>query len=270
MVTLVPPALNLVYTLIGPHLKHEKRAGIANPGSPGYHTSREDLIRQGRSDDYSIQCPADRRGDPRYASGIDITFTDLAELVMVHTRLRKACTPDRQGDADPRIECVREIIGTLDGRNVSGYNRVATGSGTRSRVGWIPSRFSDPSHLWHEHISVLRDRCDDENDMRGLAEVIAGLAPGTLGWRGARAKKPAYLPIHYVDPTKVRTFLWGVRHSTGERVHQRIPGFAITTGVRVVRIDGVDWLLTEAGYRYHLGYLTTVPAGQALPVRDAA
>lgn len=190
MSTIAPPALNRVYTHIGPFLNHEQRGGIVNAGSPGYHTSYEDLLKQGRSGDYSIQCPADKRGQKNFAAGIDITFGNLQELIQVHKRLREACTPDAAGNYDPRIECVREIIGTLDGRNVSGYNRVSTGSGTRSRVGWVSSGYSDSSHLWHEHISVLRDRANNENDMRGLSEVICGLAAGSLGWVGEGATPP--------------------------------------------------------------------------------
>ena len=184
MSTVAPPALRNVYTLIDPYLAYEQRSGIVNAGSPGYHTSREDLLRQGRTSDYSIQCPADRRGEPSFAAGIDIGFTRLSEQVTVHKRLRTACTPVAGTETDPRIECLREFIGTLDGKNVSGYNRVATGSASRSRVGWVASGFSDSSHLTHEHLSVLRDRANNDNDMRGLAEVICGLGRGALGWQG--------------------------------------------------------------------------------------
>lgn len=181
MATLVPLALSRVYDHIGPYLASDRKGGIANPRSPGYHTSREDLIRQGRTGDYSIQCPADKRGNAKNAAGIDITLSD-AEMKTVSGRLRKACTPDADGNYDDRIECVREFIGTVDGRNVSGYNRVATGSGTRSRTGWVASGFGDSSHLWHVHVSVLRDRVENDNEMLGLSEVIAGLPAGALGW----------------------------------------------------------------------------------------
>lgn len=181
MATLVPGALSRVYDHIGPYLASDRKGGIANSGSPGYHTSREDLLKQGRTNDYSIQCPADKRGNAKNAAGIDITLSD-SEMKTVSGRLRKACTPDADGNYDDRIECIREFIGTVDGRNVSGYNRVATGSGTRSKTGWVSSGFGDSSHLWHVHVSVLRDRVENDNDMLGLSEVIAGLTPGALGW----------------------------------------------------------------------------------------
>lgn len=271
MVTLLPAQLNNVYGWISPHLKSEQRGGIVNSRSPGYHTSLQDLVNQGRSTNYSIIVPADRRGDSRNAAGIDITFGDLAELIRVHARLRKACTPDADGNYDPRIECVREIIGTLDGRNVSGYNRVSTGTGNRSRVGWVASGFSDPSHLWHEHISCFRDRVNNENEMRGLAEVIAGLAPGTLGWKDRAAvipiEEPVYLPPHWVDPTQVSTFLYGVDHTpAGRESKERPPGYVLTTGVRVITIGDHKWLLTEAGYRYRMDFLTTTKPAIDAPV----
>lgn len=197
MSTVAPPELNRLYTLIDPYLSSEKRGGIANSGSPGYHTSPEDLRAQGRTADYSIQCPADRRGRPADAAGIDITFGTLAELVLVHKRLRVACTPNAVGAYDPRIECLREHIGTLDGKVVSGYNRVATGTGTRSVVGWDAAGFGDSSHLWHEHLSVLRDRARDTNAVAGLAEVLCGLAPGALGWKPATGELP---PPVVVEP----------------------------------------------------------------------
>lgn len=209
MVSRQPAQLNNIYGWIDPYLKTEKRGGIVNATSPGYHTSMEDLIRQGRAGDYSIQCPADKRGDKTFSSGIDITFGTLAELVLVHTRLRVACTPVG-GKYDPRIECVREIIGTLDGRNVSGYNRVSTGTQSRAKVGWVASGFSDPSHLWHEHISVLRDRCNNENEMRGLAEVICGVPAGALGWKGEGVDTPAVPPpviVEYPMPTSGAIYL---------------------------------------------------------------
>lgn len=201
MATLVPDELYLVYTLISPHLASDQRSGIANSGSPGYHTSRADLIRQKRTGDYSVQCPADRRGDPDYAAGMDITL-NATEMRLVTTRLRTACTPNALGVYDPRIECLREFIGSLDGRNVCGYNRVATGSASRSRTGWFPSGYSDSSHRWHVHLSVLRDRVENENEMRGLAEVIAGVKAGTFGWTGSDAVPPV------VAPPVVPPYVW--------------------------------------------------------------
>lgn len=56
-----------------------------------------------------------------------------------------------------------------------------------------------------------------------------------------------YLPTYIVDPTKVDTTLLGVRHSDGIVVKEREPGFALTTGVALLTIDGNEWLLTRLG-----------------------
>ena len=55
-----------------------------------------------------------------------------------------------------------------------------------------------------------------------------------------------------------KNFLWSVRVGDGETVHQREPGFRITTGTRIVTVNGRKWLITEAGYRYALDYLKKV------------
>jgi hypothetical protein len=186
--TYAPKPLVSLFEHVRPYFDSEKFGGVvgdANHGS-GYHVSPADLHRRGiAGTDYSMQCPADLRGAarlPTAASAVDLTFSRLDELVTVTRRLRKACTPGSTRGYDPRVEPLREHIGTLDGRNVCGYNRVATGSGSRSRVGWTPSGFSDSSHLWHAHLSILRDYTDDLN-LIGLAEVVAGQSKGKFGWR---------------------------------------------------------------------------------------
>lgn len=200
MAVISTPQMKRIYTLIGPHFRTELQGGIA-ANKPGYHNSRENLLAQGRSRDYSLQAPADRRGNPEASAGIDITFGSEAELVTMHRRLRKACTPDAAGNYDPRIEGVREFIGTLDGQRVSGYNRYSTGTGSRARVGWVATGYADSSHLWHEHISVFRDWADDDNFCRGLAEVLAGVAKGTFGWRDPDAVAAKPKPVS--PPSKV-------------------------------------------------------------------
>lgn len=272
MSTTLPKALNSIYDLIDPYFKTSKRGGIVNANSPGYHTSREDLIRQGRGDNYSIQCPADRRGSAKHAAGIDITFGDVDELITMHKRLRKACTPDSKDNYDPRIECVREIIGTVDGRNVSGYNRVATGTGSRSRVGWDSSGYSDSSHLWHEHVSVLRDRVDNANDMRGLAEVMCGLAPGKLGWKDPDApEKPDETPEPNPEPKFLPPYrvshpegAYEINVPDGALVIKRPHGFVISDAVRIDTLPNGDWLIrasSERGneHRLHMPRLELVP-----------
>lgn len=66
-----------------------------------------------------------------------------------------------------------------------------------------------------------------------------------------------YLGPYYVDPRKVDTILYGVNDATGKAEKERKPGFKISTGVKIINKNGRAWVLTEAGYRYALEYLTT-------------
>lgn len=260
MATTAPSVLWGMYALIDEHFQSEKKGGIVGDSKhgSGYHVSPEDLKRWGKTSDYSIQCPADKRGEDDQAAAIDITFGSTAEMWRAHGRLMAACRVN-----DPRVGPVREIIGTTDGIRVSGFNRVATGSGSRSKVGEVKSGFGDDTHLWHEHISFLRDTVNDRNAIAGVAEVICGLKPGTLGWSADGSKepvKPTYLPAYIVDPLKVSTTLLA-NAPAGHDDIERKPGFRIYTGVK---IEG-KWLVTEAGYRYHTDFLVLESEFKARP-----
>ena len=85
--TVAPHALYGIYALIAPYYKTDKIGGVvgdARHGS-GYHLSRDALKARGLGGDYSIQCPADKRGPGNTASAIDITFGSLTELVTCET-----------------------------------------------------------------------------------------------------------------------------------------------------------------------------------------
>lgn len=185
MTTVAPQALYGMYKTLDPHLSSLRIGGVVGDTSHiktgGYHISRDDLHARGQTGDYSIQAPADRRGDGTYASAIDLSLNP-AQMVQVSERLRRAMTPDAAGNYDPRIEPLREFIGTVDNRNVCGYNRYHTGR----RTGWYASGYSDTSHLAHVHLSFFRAYCDDPNSVAGAAEVVAGLPAGTLGWAGPK------------------------------------------------------------------------------------
>jgi hypothetical protein len=71
--------------------------------------------------------------------------------------------------------------------------------------------------------------------------------------RSGKIKGPGkveYLPVYVVDPEKVETTLLA-NAPAGKDDIKREPGFRITTGRE---IDG-KWLVTGAGYRYHMDYL---------------
>lgn len=243
-----PAALYSIYALVKPRVKSLRPSGVY-AAKPGYHNTRK----ANRSSDYSVQAPADRRGRDDKAAAIDLTFS-ASDMTKVTQRLRQACTPNGKGDYDPRIECIREFIGSLNGRDVCGFNRYRTGR----RTGWYASGYSDISHRWHVHVSVFRDRVENRNDMTGLAEVICGLPRGALGWKGEGVKpEPVkYLGPYYVDPRKVSTTLRGLDMKTGKTVVEFKPGTKIYRGTNIQLINGRKWLVTDQGRRYALDFLT--------------
>ena len=207
MSTKAPSALYGMYKLLDPYLSSLKIGGVVGDtrhvAGGGYHISREDLRSHGQGRDYSIQAPADLRGPADCAAAIDLTLS-REQMVLVSKRLKAAMTtptPGLSGGYDPRIEPLREFIGTVDNRNVCGYNRYRTGRGT----GWYASGYSEVSHLWHVHLSLFRAYCNDVNAVRGVAEVVAGLKPGVLGWHDPDqpAKAPAPAPVKVPAPAPV-------------------------------------------------------------------
>lgn len=172
-----PNAIERIYDHVDQHYRSMRRGGVY-AFKPGYHSSYQDNERNW-SGNYSTIAPADRRGDRDAARAIDITLDDPSEMRLITRRYIDACTPDKNGDYDSRIEATREGIGTLDSQNVMVYNRYASGSGSRSQTGKLPGA-SDSSHLWHWHGSIFTDYATDEDRMLQLAEVLCGLKPGSL------------------------------------------------------------------------------------------
>lgn len=163
-----PKAIKDMWPIIDKAYKSAQFSGILSGGSYGYHVSRNRLKRLGKTGDYSIQAAADKEGDGDAGSAIDISLND-AEMELATRRLLLACL-----DKDPRVQGkMREFFGTLDGRKVTGY------SPYRGR-----HVSADSSHLWHIHISIHRKYCEDAAVCRGIAEVMAGIKPGSSGGGG--------------------------------------------------------------------------------------
>lgn len=120
----------------------------------GYHRCRNVLP----SSDYSVQLPADLLGDGWAASALDISFPSAVMPVVTQRLLDSA--KDRN---DPRLDVVREFFGTLDHSTVTGWDCVA----------YTPST-SDSSHLWHIHISILRQFSNDMAAMQQILSVLTG------------------------------------------------------------------------------------------------
>lgn len=229
--TYSPKAIAAVY----PHLEAayasaDRTSGIA-ADKPGYHNSRNELRRDNRHSDYSIQLDPDLLGDGDAANGLDCKF-NTRDMITVSKRMMAASKA-----GDPRLKGkIREWFGTIDGRTVTGFSLY------RDRVA-----SSDSSHLWHLHVSGYRKFANDERVWLGIAEVACGLAPGTL-------TKPTYLPVYLVDPLKVTTGL--IAHPpAGKEPIERPPLYPITTGVKIIREGGYEWLVTAADRSYRLDHL---------------
>lgn len=126
----------------------------------GYHRGRNYVY----STDYSVQLTEDKKGDGEAACGIDMSFTE-AKMRLYTGRLKAAADKN-----DPRLRYVREFYGTLNGTTV--YGRTHKGSTDST---WESST-SDSSHLWHIHISILRQYANIRAVMQGILDVLMGKA----------------------------------------------------------------------------------------------
>ena len=165
-----PAAMYAMYPPIRKKLASMRVSGIVGNKAHryGYHRCRK-LI---DADDYSRQAPRDQEGDPWAASAIDFALNE-AQMKLVTARLFKAFR-----ESDPRVHgVVREFFGTLDGRKVTGWNDYPSHS---RRVGYTTS---DPSHLWHIHLSIFRAFANDAYRMRLVVEVIIGVPLAKSEWK---------------------------------------------------------------------------------------
>jgi hypothetical protein len=144
---------------------------------PGYHNYRNALS----SSDYSVRdVAADRRGSGLMASAIDLTLSDAA-MRRYTGRLDSAARARDPRLYSPRGPVLREFIGTKDNRSV--YCYVLTGGrplGVGADAGPDPGR--DESHLWHIHLSIIRQFCEDWSVLDGVLSVLRGESLGV--WQG--------------------------------------------------------------------------------------
>lgn len=156
----------------------EKQAQLSGThvNKGGYHSDVNYLLAHDR-DDYSIQRAADLRGPRTVGRAIDISYADArAGRTLAHKKTiirvtkRVVAAVERK---DPRmygpgdVAKVREIIGTLDGRNTH------LCSFLRERVTVRPYD-PDDSHLWHNHVSVTTEYVNDPQTYRDLLNIMFG------------------------------------------------------------------------------------------------
>ena len=152
---------------------------------PGYHNVRSALP----SSDYSTgrDIAADKLGPAGKASAIDLTMS-AAAMKLYSKRLDDAARAK-----DPRLRkggrpILREFIGTKDGKTV--YCWVFVGGkalGVGADSGPDPGR--DSSHLWHLHLSFIREFIDDQVAHEQAFSVLAGEA--LTAWQTRTGSRPA-------------------------------------------------------------------------------
>lgn len=124
----------------------------------GYHLARHDLP----ADDYSVVLASDKLGKGDCASALDISLPpDL--MTVLTQRLHTAAVAH-----DPRLHALREFCGTLNGRDTFPWD-VFRGDVSEGINTW------DDSHLWHIHLSFLREWADDYAHLAPIAQVLGGV-----------------------------------------------------------------------------------------------
>lgn len=138
----------------------------------GYHRGRNWDIAHGSqgASDYSVTSNKDKLGDGDAASALDIGLPP-DQMKIVTAELIAGL---KQGDY--RLRSVRECFGTVDGSTVTGWDALVNEPTT-----------SDPSHLWHVHLSFYRQFC---NDAATLLDVAAYLNSGASGSGGGTPITP--------------------------------------------------------------------------------
>lgn len=157
MTEFAPAAIGALFDAVRDALDFEVELGgiLGDPAHTyGYHRARAVLP----PDDYSVQLPRDRVGRPWAASALDITPVHSVDMMKLTSRLCRAVAR-----ADPRLRPLREFYGTLDGRNVYGYD-------LHTRA---PQK-ADDRHLWHLHLSFHRDVSCRAARLLPIAQVLAG------------------------------------------------------------------------------------------------
>jgi hypothetical protein len=167
---------------------------------PGYHRDRD----HNASNDYSERdLAADRRGPGDKASAIDLTMSGAA-MKLYTKRLDTAARARDARFFSARGPVLREFIGTKNGTDVYCYvlaGGVPLGVGADAGPDWD----RDDSHLWHIHISIIREFCADWPALDGVLSVLRG--ESLAAWR-ARTEE-ATMPITNEDAK----IIWG--HNAG-------------------------------------------------------
>lgn len=175
----------------------------------GYHGPVDWMLRE-HPTDYSVQRAADLRGPRTVGRAIDISYADARagrdpvkhKRTIIRVTKRVAAAVERK---DPRmygpgdVAKVREVIGTLDGRNThlcSFLNERVT----------VRKYDPDDSHLWHNHVSVTTDYVDDLATYKDLLDIMFG----------DLIQEDDDMPLTDADVVKVAKAVWDHRREVSE------------------------------------------------------
>ena len=133
---------------------------------PGYHNTRNELIRDGFLMDYSIQLAADKKGPGDKGAAFDWTFRSAqsGNYARISTYVGRVAKAFRR--RDPRLRGWREVLGQADlDAQPEGFDF----------VGWY-TRVPDNTHQWHVHFSILREHIADWRVYANMLSILAGKA----------------------------------------------------------------------------------------------
>lgn len=164
-----PEAIDAIYPILEDAFSSAKRLGIleGSAAGDGYHHSRDDLLRRGKTRAYSLLHELDKKGKADAASALDLGLND-AQMIIASKRLHTATL-----NKDPRLAGkLAEWGGTLDGDEVTAMDvdgKIVSGK-------LLPKYIEfDRSHLTHIHLGGHRNFADDAAVWKGIADVVCGV-----------------------------------------------------------------------------------------------
>lgn len=169
-------------------LEPASQHGGTYANKPGFHNTGK----ANKPTNYSVRDKVNQSGPGwTHASAIDWTFPDAQRgdfktIDKYTSRLWKSAHDAN----DPRLDLILfEFYGQADSdRAVEGYNEYREDEVT-----------SDPSHLWHIHMSFIRSRCGDFWSMWALLTVLMGWS--VAQWRASLPSAPPATPPKPKPPT---------------------------------------------------------------------
>ncbi len=168
---------------------HDPRLQLGGIFAPkgGYHDERDACS----PFDYSrAEVAADRRGPGDKASAIDLTPAGddaQAKMRLYTSRLDAAARARDERLFIDGVPIIREFIGTKN--NTSVYCYVLTGGRARGLPADAgPDYGRDATHLWHVHISIIRQFCAHAGAMDRLYSVLSG--ESLAAWKARTAPAP--------------------------------------------------------------------------------